>query len=393
MRNDKINRDIFESLMDDITIEDLNNHQNAVGKLSNDANADSEGEYTIYLHTDRNLITIYHGDGQLFDIGSYILDTTRIVKNCSIWCTPKIKHSDEGEVSDINIMDEDAVKKVNNTSSFFAQNLRMSFDLDNSKRSDISYMIKAIAEAFMTFDKIIRLCNPDKIKARSEKIIIQTIPCTDPTTWSNGWLSSSEYYRLANIGELKDNAWDQLLGTLNMFSTRTFDYDDLITYFDGVRKCSLSMFNEMTEHGADTRITQRIKLVNEISDNSVEIIIPQDVSTSLLKLNPESIARSYGAKGGVRININGNLIIKDLEDFENVKYINPLFSHNQLTIRCTLNAKMLHYILTHLSFRTIDVSKAKIWKNDRIVIDMSSPKLKNPGVNIIGNENIIVTSK
>jgi hypothetical protein len=63
-------------------------------------------------------------------------------------------------------MDEEAVKNINHSSSFFAQNLELRFDLNENKRSDIAYMVKAITEAFVTFDRIVRLCMADSYKAR-----------------------------------------------------------------------------------------------------------------------------------------------------------------------------------------------------------------------------------
>lgn len=255
-------------------------------------------------------------------------------------------------------------------------------------------MVKAITEAFMTFDRIIRLCMPDAYKARQESVIIQTIPCINLNEYTEGFMESTQYYRLAYIGELKDNDFGGLLATLNAFSSKKFTIDDLINYFDSVRKCNVSMFNEIVAHGADARITQRVIFKRQVSDDSFEIIIPKDVSTSLLKLNLGHLARAYGITGGFHINILGNLIIKDLEDFENVQYINSLLPQNQLTLRCTLTPRMLHYLLTHFSFNTIDVTHAKVWHNDRIVIDSSSKKLKNPDVKIIGNNpNIIITTK
>ena len=380
--------------MDDVTIDDLNNQQNSAGHLSNSASDYIESKYSLWLHTTNNLFTVYHGDGRLQDIGAQILSTTRLIKHCSVWCTPKVKHSEEGEVDKVNIMDEETVKNINHASSFFAQNLEFRFDLNENKRSDIAYMVKAITEAFMTFDRIVRLCMPDSYKARQESVIIQTIPCDNPNQWAEGWMESAQYFRLAYVGELKDNDFDRLLATLNVFSSKEFTIDDLVSYFDSVRKCSVSIFNEIVAHGADTRITQRVIISREVSDNSIEITIPKNVSTSLLKLNPESLAREYKVTGGVRINILGNLIIKDLEDFENVQYINSLLPQNQLTLKCTLTPRMLHYLLTHFSFNTIDVTHAKVWHNDCIVIDSSSKKLKNPDVKIIGNNpNIIVTEK
>lgn len=106
--------------MDDISIDDMNSQNDSAGKLSSNNDVYVNGEYSLWLHTERNLFTVYHGDGDLWDIGSQILDNTRYIKHCSVWCTPKIKHSDEGEQEDVNIMDAETVKSLNKASSFFA---------------------------------------------------------------------------------------------------------------------------------------------------------------------------------------------------------------------------------------------------------------------------------
>lgn len=122
------------------------------------------------------------------------------------------------------------------------------------------------------------------------------------------------------------------------------------------------------------------------------IEIPKNVSTSLLKINPEALAREQKAEG-VRIEVRGNLIIKDLEDFENVRFISTMIPNNKLTLKCVVTPKMLHYILTHLSFSVLDLSGASVWHGDRIIIDMSSAKLKNPTIEVIGNQDIVVTER
>lgn len=390
MRN-RLNDTLFESLLDDMSAEDLGN-TGAAGAIAASSETES-GRCRLYIHTTNNVMTVYHRDGRLWDIGEQVLDRTRAVNNCSVWCTPKTHHSDEGPEQDINIMDRDAVRAVNKSSSFFAQDLHLRFDFDERRTGDIAYMIKALTEAFMTFDRIIRLCNPDDMKARTEKLLIQTEPDTNPSHWEDGWLQANEYYRLAHVGTLVgEDEQQRLLKCLNRFASKEFTFDDLMMYFENVRRCSKKLFNEMVMHGADTRITQRVKFINDVGDNFIEIDIPKDVSTSLLKLNPELLVREQNA-AGVRINVRGNLIIKDLEDFENVRFISTMVPHNRLTLRCIVTPKMIHYILTHFSFRTLDLSAATVWHDDRIIIDMSSPRIKNPTIEIIGNENIIVTER
>ena len=70
MRNKSQYDTIFESLMDDVTIDDLNSQQNSAGHLGSTASSYIEGKYSLWLHTTNNLFTVYHGDGRLQDIGS-----------------------------------------------------------------------------------------------------------------------------------------------------------------------------------------------------------------------------------------------------------------------------------------------------------------------------------
>lgn len=250
-----MNDEIFESLLDDMSAEELGG-AGASGKLAAASSGTVIGKYRLYLHAENNVKTVYHYDGHLWDIGEPILERTRKIKNCSVWCTPKVRHSDEGPEEDIDIMDRDAVKNVNKSSSFFAQNIQLRFDLDEKKRGDIEYMSTALAEAFMTLDAIVRLCNPDNMKGRTEKLIIQTESNVNPMQWTEGWLQSSEYFRLYRVGTLdKEDSQLKFLSCLNTYASVKFTYDELMSYFGKVQNCSKKLFNEIMNHGGDTRIT------------------------------------------------------------------------------------------------------------------------------------------
>ena len=152
-----------------------------------------------------------------------------------------------------------------------------------------------------------------------------------------------------------------------------------------------TIYELLFRHGMSRSTVDSMEITQEINlsrEPEITMTVKPGKTVCLDDIFIEDIADEDKASSA-RIKVEGTLVIKSFGGYGNLKCIDRRFINNCLKIETRLTPTLIDWILKHLAFKEIDLSKARVTQEMEIV--MSDPDIRYKETHVIPGNNIKVS--
>lgn len=367
---------IFEDILDDIDeirpdiLTGLDDDGSVIGSRE-------PGPNVIYFHGKRYMSAVgFRVD--MSDADRFVLNVlvakAKTIGNISFFACPKQTSSP------LNVTDADTISDVLGLSLdkiFYALEICMSFDYDETRKGDVAYMFSVLEESCRIFYAFITEICKVRLRLFHFSYVEEFDSDGDDPDISNGCMRRMFRTRIVDRNNLED--FYQILTALKSLGAEVTE--------DSLEKCmemragingNGDYYLKFISLGARPSIARRLEGRMSLDEKIFEFRIPEGVETSLGEMTIGRVAKERERI----LYVIGTLDVNSIAEFVNLKFIDRNRENGCVRFRTTVPKGLLRKFLKTFFFNEIDLSRASVIEDGSSPISLA--QTRNPDIEVTG---------